>query len=203
MPGDLAELRNPDGSLRFWAGSIAVHVFDVDFLERISRTAEGLPFHVARKKVPYLDADGRQIDPTTPNAIKYERFIFDLLPSARQGIVVEVDPSEAFYPVKNPIGERFDSPDTARAAMIALHTRWLREAGATIEPGVAVEISPLFALEPRDLLEKLHAFFSEDGRVLLGVADDKVRQREKHACQQHAAALEKMAGSDLHRKRSH
>ncbi len=35
--------------------------------------------------------------------------------------------------------------------MIDLAGEWLSRAGAKVKPGVAVEISPLSALEPRDL----------------------------------------------------
>ena len=58
FPDDVAERRNADGSLEFWAGSIAVHVFAVDFLERALRLKDALPFHVARKKVPHVDDVG-------------------------------------------------------------------------------------------------------------------------------------------------
>ena len=43
-----------------------------------------LPFHVARKAVPHVDPSGRKVEPSGPNAVKFERFIFDLLPEARQ-----------------------------------------------------------------------------------------------------------------------
>jgi UDP-N-acetylglucosamine/UDP-N-acetylgalactosamine diphosphorylase len=59
FPEDVAERRNADGSLTFWAGSIAVHVLAVDFLERTLRLRDALPFHVAHKKVPYVDDTGR------------------------------------------------------------------------------------------------------------------------------------------------
>ena len=34
LPDDIARMTNPDGTLAIWAGSIAVHVFDLDFLHR-------------------------------------------------------------------------------------------------------------------------------------------------------------------------
>ena len=83
LPHDMAQQRNPDGSLFIWAGSIAVHVFNAAFLERISQRADALPFHLAKKQVPFLDAHGVEHTPDQPNAIKFERFIFDLLPWAR------------------------------------------------------------------------------------------------------------------------
>ena len=39
----------------------------------------------------------------------------------------------------------------------ALHTGWLQEAGAIVSSGVAVEISPLFALDCDELAEKVPA----------------------------------------------
>ena len=37
FPLDVAEQRERDGALRFWAGSIAIHVFDAAFLRRAAR----------------------------------------------------------------------------------------------------------------------------------------------------------------------
>ena len=96
LPDDIARKTNPDGSLAIWAGSIAVHVFDLDFLRRAKDQADSLPYHFAYKKVACIDAAGRRVEPAKANAIKFERFIFDLMPSARNAIVVEVDPASAF-----------------------------------------------------------------------------------------------------------
>ncbi|HJT33321.1 MAG TPA: UDPGP type 1 family protein [Pirellulales bacterium] len=154
LPDDVAQQRLTDGSLKLWAGNIAVHVFDVDLLDRASQNEGDLPFHLARKKVPYLDDGGRLIEPAEPNAIKFEQFIFDLLPAARQPLVVEVDEAACFAPVKNALGAERDSPEKVQAQMIALHRSWLEQAGANIAPGVPVEISPLFALDAKELRAK-------------------------------------------------
>lgn len=155
LPQEVAERRKADGSLAIWAGSIAVHAMDVAFLTRMAQRAESLPFHVARKKVPFIDAQGRRIEPQKPNAIKFERFIFDLMPWAVRAIVVEVDAAEHFAPLKNAPGAATDTPEWVRAQMVALHTRWLRQVGVEVREGVAVEISPLFALDPAELSGKL------------------------------------------------
>lgn len=157
LPEAIARRRNPDGSLAIWAGSIAVHVMDVAFLRRMAGRSDSLPFHQAMKKVAHVDAEGRRVEPASPNAIKFERFIFDLLPSAERAVVVEVDRTEAFAPLKNAPGEKADTPETARAAMVAQHARWLRHAGADVADGVTVEISPLFALDPEELVGKVPA----------------------------------------------
>jgi UDP-N-acetylglucosamine/UDP-N-acetylgalactosamine diphosphorylase len=115
---EIVERRAGDGSPVFWAGNTACHVFEVAFLERMAASGTALPFHVARKAVAHVDTAGKKVEPREPNAIKYERFIFDLLPEAHHAIVVEIDPAVTFAPVKNAPGEAYDSPDTVRAQMI-------------------------------------------------------------------------------------
>lgn len=154
LPDDVASQRNKDGSLKFWAGSIAVHVFDRTFLERAAAKADTLPFHRACKKVPYVDAAGVHHDPTEPNAIKFERFIFDLLPHAANAIVVEGRRSEVFAPVKNAEGSPDDTPTAARQAMIHLHRNWLRTAGVQVADDEPVEISPLWALDAEQVAQR-------------------------------------------------
>jgi UDP-N-acetylglucosamine/UDP-N-acetylgalactosamine diphosphorylase len=155
LPDEVAHRRNADGTLEIWAGSIAVHLFASAMLRRLAGSAEALPFHLARKKVAYLDATGKSIEPTQPNAIKFERFIFDLLPLAADAIVVEIDPREGFAPLKNASGAAADTPETVQSMMIAQHRRWLEAAGAKVAENAAVEISPFYALDEEELAQKL------------------------------------------------
>ncbi|MCO6455350.1 MAG: UTP--glucose-1-phosphate uridylyltransferase, partial [Pirellulaceae bacterium] len=120
LPAEAAGRRTADGELELWAGNMAVHVFDVAFLTRVSGDPEALPLHRALKSSPYLDDAGRQVQPEGLNAWKFERFIFDLLPAARQALAVEAEAAEAFAPVKRGSAEARDTPETARAAMVAL-----------------------------------------------------------------------------------
>ena len=147
MSDDVAELRDGTGSLKFWAGSIAVHMFSVPFLERALALKDALPFHIAHKKVPFVDEAGRLVEPKAPNALKFERFIFDLLPHAKNPLVVEFDEAEVFAPLKNAPGAERDTPEYVHQFMIAQHTKWLKAAGTQIGDGVLVEISPLWALD--------------------------------------------------------
>ena len=107
------------------------------------------------KKVAHVNADGRRIEPAAPNAVKFERFIFDLIPSAGNAIVVEIDPAEGFAPLKNASGATQDTPETVRAAMAAQHRRWLRAAGTNVPDHVPVEICPLLALDAEELAAKI------------------------------------------------
>lgn len=155
IPASLASQRQADGSLRFWAGSIAVHVFSTEFLARCAAHAETLPFHRALKKVACLDERGRRTIPETSNAIKFERFIFDLLPHAREAIVVEVDPAAGFAAVKNSPPAAAETPQWVQQAISRLHRNWLRQAGAEVAEQLPVEISPFVALEAADLAGKI------------------------------------------------
>jgi UDP-N-acetylglucosamine/UDP-N-acetylgalactosamine diphosphorylase len=143
------------GELVFWAGSVAIHVFDVTFLERALTLKDSLPFHVALKKAAYVDETGRRVEPSEPNALKFERFIFDLLPHARRPIVVEYAEEEAFAPLKNAPGAEKDSPEYVQHFMLDQHRRWLAAAGAETSPGVDVEISPLFALDAEGVARRV------------------------------------------------
>ncbi|QJW93825.1 UTP--glucose-1-phosphate uridylyltransferase [Frigoriglobus tundricola] len=158
LPKHLAEQREPTGELSFRAGSPAIHVFSVPFLERVTRTAAGsLPYRTALKAVSHYDphrgetvaAVGKE-----PNAVKFERFIFDALPHAERWLAVETPRAEEFAPIKNATGP--DSPDTSRAAQVALHAQWLKRAGVETH-GHPVEVSPLFALDADELAARIPA----------------------------------------------
>ncbi|MFO8014594.1 MAG: UDPGP type 1 family protein [Phycisphaerae bacterium] len=156
LPDHLAEARDDDGRLRFEAGSIAIHAIARTFVEGLAAgTTFGLPFHRAEKKIPYCDDDGHTVTPDEPNGVKFEMFVFDALPMAENPIVLEIDRSREFSPVKNAEGE--DSPATARRDMVRLAARMLDEAGVDVprdddgEPAVAVEISPLAARSAGEL----------------------------------------------------
>ena len=147
-----AEYRAVDerGWIRHWAGNIAVHVISLSFIKRLNRRGFALPYHRAVKDVEGIGRDGR---PEKIKGLKFESFVFDAIPLAERTSCMEVLREEEFSPVKNKEGR--DSPETARAAMINLHRKWLEQAGAEVAPDVRVEISPLFALDKEELAEKI------------------------------------------------
>jgi UDP-N-acetylglucosamine/UDP-N-acetylgalactosamine diphosphorylase len=158
LPDVHKEARRPDDSLRFEAGSIAIHALSVGFIERMTAEGRGLPYHRALKKVPCIDAEGREVAPEEPNGVKFEMFIFDALAAARTPVVLMVERAEEFAPIKCAEGE--DSPATAREAQIELFARWLEEAGVCVPRGHdgkvdgAIEISPLVAASTAELRER-------------------------------------------------
>ncbi|MCJ7730173.1 MAG: UDPGP type 1 family protein, partial [Sedimentisphaerales bacterium] len=185
LPDSEAEKRNPDGSLVFELGSIAIHIISTAFVEKlidgepacterslprakskgrsVESNAEGfsLPLHRAVKKIPCIDASGNHIEPAEPNGIKLESFIFDALPLASASIILQTLRNEEFAPVKNETGS--DSIETARELMIARAASWLESAGVAIpkkpdgSPDAVIEIAPAFAVERDDVKAKLSA----------------------------------------------
>ncbi len=155
LPASAGERRQADGSLELWAGSIAVHVLRLGFLADALKHPDALPFHRANKKVPFVNDAGETVEPDQPNATKFERFIFDLMPIAKNAIVVEADEQEAFAPLKNASGAAKDTPETSRHAIVARDRRRLQQAGVDVDEEVLVEISPLFALDAEELKRRL------------------------------------------------
>jgi UDP-N-acetylglucosamine/UDP-N-acetylgalactosamine diphosphorylase len=160
MPMAMQEEQDEQGNLRFIAGSIAIHILDVGFVDRLGSgsTDAGLPFHKAVKKIRTVDNSGNEISPTEPNGVKFEMFVFDALPFAANPVVIETLREDDFSPVKNASG--VDSADSSRADQIRQWTRWLKAAGVEIEtdetglPEFQFEISPLFADSESAFLER-------------------------------------------------
>jgi UDP-N-acetylglucosamine/UDP-N-acetylgalactosamine diphosphorylase len=170
LPEELAKQTNPDGSLRFNAGSIAIHALRRSFIERLNQGGRlKLPWHRAEKKVPYVDDAGNAVKPDKPNAVKLEQFVFDAIPLAQNAIVMETDRAEEFSPVKN--AEGTDSPATSRRDQVRRAARWLRDAGVNvpmkgIEPDAVLEISPLYATSAGQLKERNPKVQLKDGAIV-------------------------------------
>jgi UDP-N-acetylglucosamine/UDP-N-acetylgalactosamine diphosphorylase len=171
MPAELAAQCNDDGSLTYWAGSIAVHCIDVGFAMRITEGRLQLPYHRADKKVAHVGADGELVEPTEPNAIKFETFLFDGLRSATGSITIEAAREDEFSPIKNAEGD--SSPESARVLLNEMYSRWFAAAGVEVPADadgapVNLEIDPRFALDARELAAKLPEGFTIDGPVAIG-----------------------------------
>jgi UDP-N-acetylglucosamine/UDP-N-acetylgalactosamine diphosphorylase len=170
LPEDLARQTDASGRLRLWAGNPAIHIFTVDFLTRVTQGELRIPFHVARKKVPYLDETGQFVKPEKENALKFEMFIFDVLPLAERFTLVETTRAEEFEPLKNATGP--DSPETVRRAQSDLAAGWLRKAGVAVPAGVPVEVCPLFALDAEELAGKVGRGLRIEGPTYLKATDE-------------------------------
>jgi UDP-N-acetylglucosamine/UDP-N-acetylgalactosamine diphosphorylase len=170
LPEHLARQTDEQGRLRLWAGSPAIHIFAVDFLKRLTQGQLCIPFHLARKKVPYLDETGKLVQPSRENALKFEMFIFDVLPLADRWTVVETSRREEFVPLKNATGP--DSPESVRQAISNLAGHWLEKAGIQVprkpsgDVAVPLEIGPLYALDAEELAAKVDRKLRIEGQPI-------------------------------------
>jgi UDP-N-acetylglucosamine/UDP-N-acetylgalactosamine diphosphorylase len=154
-----ANERTPDGRLLLWAGNIAQHVYDVSFIERMRPIVDRMPFHRARKKVPYVTERGERVVPKKETGIKFECFVFDAIPYAKKIMHLEIVREKEYTPIKTMHGP--ESPDAAKLRMTHEYARWLESAGVKVprdDSGavtVPIEISPLYALDEEELARKI------------------------------------------------
>ncbi|KAJ6651949.1 hypothetical protein lerEdw1_015891 [Lerista edwardsae] len=173
---ETAHQRYPDGSLMYTAANICNHFFTLSFLKAVAEKFEPqLQEHVAIKKVPFVDVDGKQVKPLTPNGIKLEKFVFDVFQFSKNFVAFEVLREEEFSPLKNADTAERDTPTAARRALLSLHYRWAIRAGAQFvdekgkwipgksclagdeDPPALLEISPLVSYFGEDLEKYLKA----------------------------------------------
>ena len=109
---EMAEARDENGELLYGESHILCNLFSVDAIERMG--ANPLPYHVAFKKATYIDKDGNLVVPNSPNAYKFEAFLFDAFGSVDDMAVLRVKREEEFAPVKNADSAGVDCPRTAR-----------------------------------------------------------------------------------------
>ncbi len=147
-----------NGQLKYWAGSIATHVINVDFIKKENRDGFKLPYHKAEKNIPYIDENGKEITPEGKNGVKFETFVFDALLHTDKITTVEVDGGREFSALKNAEGS--ESPETVEKDLLRNYASWLKAAGTDVEtddaglPKIKIEISPLFAINEADVRQK-------------------------------------------------
>ena len=147
LPEEKTHSTDEKGELRYSSGNIAIHLFQREFIERITSGTEiSLQFHTAKKRIKaFAGGAVREIE-----GFKFEKFVFDALPLTEKNIVFETLREEEFAPVKNATG--VDSVKSAQKMMNDQCRRWLQQRGIRVPEKVAVvEISPLVAVGPEDL----------------------------------------------------
>ena len=155
----LAAQRTPQGDLRLRYGSIAAHLIDVEFA---AAQAAVLPIHLARKRQPVLLPQAAGGTATEERGVvKFEQFVFEVIPRAQRAIFYAVDRAEEFAPLKNRAGA--DSIATCRAGQVARARRWLQHCGVQVAERardgapLAVEITPRYASDLPTLQQRLPA----------------------------------------------
>jgi UDP-N-acetylglucosamine pyrophosphorylase len=142
-----------DGQLKYWAGSIAIHMIETRFIEKINREGFKLPYHIAEKNIPFLNDKGQQLKPADKNGYKFETFVFDALHYCNKTSSIEVKREVEFSALKSKTG--VDSEETSIEDVCNMYKRWLRNAGVVIPEDLQkLEISALFARTEQELIEK-------------------------------------------------
>lgn len=136
-----ARRKGPDGRLVFWQGSIAVHCFGIEFLQRLPDTGAQLPLHAALRKVQTQDGEHE--------AHKFERFVFDAIPLANRAVCMEVPREEQFLPLKTADGPY--GPDGLRAAYQSYWKKALKAARPELPEPPSIEVDPALCDNAREL----------------------------------------------------
>ncbi len=113
LTDEMAVQRMDDGELAYKFGVTLNYLFNMEQLDIINRTK--MPVHIVEKKIPYVNENGREINPDKPNGYKFETLILDMINMNDSCLPYEVVRNREFAPVKNATG--VDSVDTARALL--------------------------------------------------------------------------------------
>ncbi len=152
---------DPAGNVIYYAGNPAIHILSTKFVEDTFNRFDQFPWHRAHKKVPFINSEGELIEPATPNAYKFETFVFDALRFIdHKPVALEIEPPGEYTPIKSFTGE--NSVEGAWETMREYWATWLEAAGYSVprdiegKVAVRIEISPQFALDQKEFLDKAH-----------------------------------------------
>ena len=88
----------------------------MNYLFRVADLLEilenNLPLHIVEKKIPFLNENGEQVKPETPNGFKFENLVLDMIHQMKSCLPFEVVREKEFAPIKNKTG--VDSVESAR-----------------------------------------------------------------------------------------
>ena len=110
LPEEMATQTDKDGQLKYGESHIMCNLYTIDAIDKVSK--ETLIYHSAFKKNSYVDENGVEVIPTSPNSYKFESFIFDAFEFFDDIAILRGIREDDFAPVKNKEG--VDSPKTAK-----------------------------------------------------------------------------------------
>lgn len=110
LTDEMKKAKDSEGNPAYDFGVILNYIFRTQkLLEIMDRQ---LPLHVVEKQIPYMDEEGKYVEPDTPNGYKYETLVLDMIHQVDNCFAYEVDRDREFAPIKNATG--IDSVETAR-----------------------------------------------------------------------------------------
>lgn len=148
------------GELKHRAGNPAIHILSVDFVQRIYDHFDQFPWHLAHKRIAFLDESGQLVQPAKPNGYKFETFVFDALRFVEgTPVALEIAPQGEYTPIKQFDGD--NSVVAARQSMSDYWAGWIEAAGGHVPRdaeghcAVSLEISPIFAWTRDEFVAKI------------------------------------------------
>ncbi len=148
-----------EGNVRYCAGNPAIHIISTAFVQRIHDIFDQFPWHLAHKRIPFINEAGERIEPAAPNGYKFETFVFDALRFVKHPpVAVGIEREGEYTPIKQYEGE--NSVVAARRSMASLWSKWLDAAGSPVPRdaegicAIQLEISPRFALTQEEFVSK-------------------------------------------------
>lgn len=106
---DMAKQKDDKGDFLYGDANLVSFLLSTKVVEKFLQRKP--TYHIAHKKVNYLNEQGEYIIPDQPNAYKFEEFNFDYFDQLDKFLVFRVKREEEFAPIKNKEGT--DSPKTA------------------------------------------------------------------------------------------
>lgn len=140
------------GNLKHRCANISLFCFNLSFISEMALRSSELPLHLASKAVRELLPDGTATTPMAPNAWKFEKFIFDVLPLAQHVKALLYPRENCFAPLKNLVGP--DSIATVQAALLQRDRQVYQDITGQEPPQRAFELAPEFHYPSPELLTK-------------------------------------------------
>ena len=128
---DELNAQKENGEFVYGCGHISINGYSTAFLEKVAQIQ--LPYHIAKKRVPYMNENGEIVHPTTNNGIKREMFFFDAFPHAEKVSVFEIERFVEFSALKNSIEENYENINTVKRDWHYLNKYYLEKAGAIVD----------------------------------------------------------------------
>jgi len=163
FPDDLNKKKDENGNLVFNAGSIGIHYISIDFIEKLNKNGFPLPYHKAKKKIKSTSGE--------IEGIKFEMFIFDAIPFAKNVSCVETKREEEYSPLKNKEGQH--SPDEVKNSISNLCKIYLKKAGINLPEEKVVEISPLYPVELEELKRQLNKVNTNSEKIYISLFNSR------------------------------
>ena len=110
VPENMRFAINEHGEMVYGESHIMCNLYNIEAIEKAS--TKELKYHVAEKKVNYINEKGELITPEEENCYKFEKFIFDSFCLFDEIAILRGKREEDFAPIKNKKG--LDSPATAK-----------------------------------------------------------------------------------------